>query len=234
MFFGFKSVGLSAAALVSCIGLAGCGGTGETVGEALGYEQKGPDEMTVIKRPPLIVPPDYNLRPPRPNEPRSNANAASRTARSTLTGTPAETAGQEQIATPNGVPAASGNAADRAKATLTGQASGDQTTEPDPGDPAAAETGEIAAVVPDVPAEPGPSAGQSALLNRSNKVVRDVEALTETRDENRIDGDLLRRLVVWKPATAKVSGGEAQPGSGKSVEIVRREQTLVSPDSRAE
>lgn len=65
--------------------LSGCGGA-ETVQEALGYEQTGPDAMAVVKRPPLILPPDYQLRPPRPATEEQGGDAASDAARETLLG----------------------------------------------------------------------------------------------------------------------------------------------------
>ena len=71
--------------LVSSALLSGCGG-GDTVQEAVGYQNKGPDEMAVIKRPPLIVPPDYNLRPPRAEDQGAGSAAASDAARETLIG----------------------------------------------------------------------------------------------------------------------------------------------------
>lgn len=33
-------------------------------GENFGYSKNPPDEFNVVKNPPLIMPPDYNLRPP--------------------------------------------------------------------------------------------------------------------------------------------------------------------------
>lgn len=65
--------------------LEGCS-RADSVQEALGYEQRGPDEMAVIKRPPLIVPPDYNLRPPRAADQTAGNVAASNAARRTLIG----------------------------------------------------------------------------------------------------------------------------------------------------
>ena len=41
--------------------LAACG---DDASDAFGYGKSAPDEFTVISRPPLILPPDYNLRPP--------------------------------------------------------------------------------------------------------------------------------------------------------------------------
>ena len=44
-----------------CLMLAACG---DDASDAFGYGKSAPDEFTVISRPPLILPPDYNLRPP--------------------------------------------------------------------------------------------------------------------------------------------------------------------------
>ncbi len=53
--------GVMAAATVS-----GCQGTQR----ALGLERTAPDEFRVITKAPLVVPPDYALRPPRPGDAR--------------------------------------------------------------------------------------------------------------------------------------------------------------------
>jgi hypothetical protein len=73
--------------------LLGACSKAENVQEALGYEQKGPDEMAVIKRPPLILPPDYNLRPPRPGDRAAASRDASEAARATLLGESTAAAG---------------------------------------------------------------------------------------------------------------------------------------------
>jgi hypothetical protein len=46
--------------------LAACG----DVREDLGLGRNAPDEFAVVERPPLSMPPDYGLRPPRPGAPR--------------------------------------------------------------------------------------------------------------------------------------------------------------------
>lgn len=51
---------LAVVALVLVLG--GCQGTAE----ALGLGRNAPDEFAVVDRPPLSLPPDYDLRPPRP------------------------------------------------------------------------------------------------------------------------------------------------------------------------
>lgn len=214
----------SALILALSVGLAGCGG-GETVGEAMGYEQTGPDEMTVIKRPPLTVPPDFNLRPPRPSDPSSDADSASEAARETLIGPSSELAPEtpkvpDQTAE-NEASATLASAQESAKAILTGE----QQYQKSP--PLLEKKEQVAAAI----VENEPSAGQTALLSRTNRVERDLDALDETRSENRVDGALLRRLITWQPPTADQKTADTNssdvPKSGNIVKIVRREQIPV-------
>lgn len=62
--FGFSKAALLlvAAGLV----LPGCG----TIGNALGVTKSSPDEFAIVTKAPLVVPPDFALRPPRPGAPR--------------------------------------------------------------------------------------------------------------------------------------------------------------------
>ncbi len=46
--------------------LAGCGGDSTT----LGYGKNAPNEFNVVRRAPLILPPEFNLRPPSVNSAR--------------------------------------------------------------------------------------------------------------------------------------------------------------------
>jgi hypothetical protein len=48
--------------------LSGC--SGDTLSRTFGLTRDAPDEYTVTTRAPLSMPPDYNLRPPRPGEAR--------------------------------------------------------------------------------------------------------------------------------------------------------------------
>ena len=48
------------------VALSGCGGAADT----LGLGRNAPDEFAVVDRPPLSLPPDFDLRPPRPGAPR--------------------------------------------------------------------------------------------------------------------------------------------------------------------
>ena len=68
---------LSALMLLS---LAACGGVADT----LGLGRNPPDEFAVVDRPPLSLPPDFELRPPRPGAPRPQEIATSRRASETL------------------------------------------------------------------------------------------------------------------------------------------------------
>lgn len=55
-----------AIAALSAVGLAGC----QSTQKALGMSKVTPDEFRVVTKAPLVVPPDYALRPPAPGEPR--------------------------------------------------------------------------------------------------------------------------------------------------------------------
>jgi hypothetical protein len=57
---------VAAVALVGALGLGGC----HTTSKALGVGKVTPDEFRVVTKAPLVVPPDYSLRPPAPGEPR--------------------------------------------------------------------------------------------------------------------------------------------------------------------
>ncbi len=56
----------AAVALVSVLGLGGC----QSTSKALGMNKVTPDEFRVVTKAPLIVPPDFSLRPPAIGEPR--------------------------------------------------------------------------------------------------------------------------------------------------------------------
>ena len=62
------------------IALAGC----QSVREATGVAKLAPDEFTVLTKAPLIMPPDYNLRPPQPGAPDANIGVPSELAREAL------------------------------------------------------------------------------------------------------------------------------------------------------
>jgi hypothetical protein len=62
--------------------LSGCGSTGI-------LNRDRPNEFAVQREAPLVVPPDFNLIPPQPGEPRPNEGSASQQALDALFGGPA-------------------------------------------------------------------------------------------------------------------------------------------------
>ena len=71
-----------AAVLLAGAGLAGC----SHASNAFGLSKATPDEFRVVAKAPLIVPPDYSLRPPRPGEPRPQELQPESAARTALLG----------------------------------------------------------------------------------------------------------------------------------------------------
>ena len=65
--------------------LAGCSGS---VQDNLGLGKRSPDEFQVVRRAPLILPPDYSLRPPGPGQPGPVAQDTAAQAEEILTGQP--------------------------------------------------------------------------------------------------------------------------------------------------
>jgi hypothetical protein len=57
---------LAVSAVAAAFGLAGC----QSTQQALGMTKVVPDEFRVVTKAPLVVPPDYALRPPAPGKPR--------------------------------------------------------------------------------------------------------------------------------------------------------------------
>jgi hypothetical protein len=57
-----RSLGALALLVGAVAMLSGC----STIRDAAGMEKSAPDEFAVLTKAPLVIPPDYNLRPPRP------------------------------------------------------------------------------------------------------------------------------------------------------------------------
>ncbi len=68
------------------LALTACGNG--TVKETLGLSRKPPDEFKVVSRPPLSVPPQFNLRPPSNSAESPIIVPADKQAKSIITGTP--------------------------------------------------------------------------------------------------------------------------------------------------
>lgn len=73
---------LVATALLAAVGVSGCSSTRA----ALGMTKVTPDEFRVVAKAPLVVPPDYALRPPAPGEPRPQELQPESAARMALLG----------------------------------------------------------------------------------------------------------------------------------------------------
>jgi hypothetical protein len=68
--------------LLCAAGLAGC----QSASRALGMGKVTPDEFRVVTKAPLVLPPDYSLRPPAPGEPRPQELQPESAARQALLG----------------------------------------------------------------------------------------------------------------------------------------------------
>lgn len=84
------------ALLIIAAATGGCAG----LGRALGSGKNPPDEFAITTKAPLVVPPDYALRPPKPGEARPEELSPSERARRVLMGDgtdSAPTPGEQQI-----------------------------------------------------------------------------------------------------------------------------------------
>jgi hypothetical protein len=73
-----RAVALSALAL----SLIGC----ETIREAAGVTKEPPDEFAVVTKSPLVIPPDFNLKPPKPGAAPTNQSSPTQSAQAALFG----------------------------------------------------------------------------------------------------------------------------------------------------
>ena len=78
----YRVATLGVLASVAAMGLAGC----QSTSKALGMSKVVPDEFRVVTKAPLVVPPDYSLRPPAPGEPRPQELQPESAARQALIG----------------------------------------------------------------------------------------------------------------------------------------------------
>lgn len=73
---------LTTALLCGVAGLAGC----QSASRAIGLSKVMPDEFRVVTKAPLVLPPDYSLRPPAPGQPRPQELQPESAARTALLG----------------------------------------------------------------------------------------------------------------------------------------------------
>lgn len=69
---------------VLALSLTACGGG--SLSDTLGYGKSAPDEFTIVTKAPLVMPPDFSLRPPQPGAPRPQDTQPSVGAQRALTG----------------------------------------------------------------------------------------------------------------------------------------------------
>lgn len=81
---------VACAILTLPVALAGC----DTTREALGLNKKAPDEFAVVTKAPLVLPPEFGLRPPEPGAPRPQEVPARDRAAAALAGRTDSAAGQ--------------------------------------------------------------------------------------------------------------------------------------------
>lgn len=79
--------GKTALLVLALISLSGCGG----MKSALGLGKSAPDEFAVVTKAPLIVPPDFSLRPPKPGALRPQELQPTDSARRALLGDAVDT-----------------------------------------------------------------------------------------------------------------------------------------------
>ena len=77
-----KTAARFAALAMLATSLIGC----ESFREAAGVTKEPPDEFAVVTKSPLVVPPDFNLRPPKPGAAPTNQSSPTEAAQSALFG----------------------------------------------------------------------------------------------------------------------------------------------------
>lgn len=63
-----KNLGRAGLLALLALSLTACGG--DSIRDTLGYGKSAPDEFTIVTKAPLVMPPDFSLRPPQPGAPR--------------------------------------------------------------------------------------------------------------------------------------------------------------------
>jgi hypothetical protein len=162
----------------AALALAGC--ARGSFQEALGMGKRAPDEFAVVQRAPLVIPPDFNLRPPNPGEPRPQTGTTSDQARAALIGQAPTVA--------NGV--AVGGQFDQSVpgTTQLGASAG----------PSGSSAGQPGSSV----SQPQSSAGQQALLAEAGGDAADPNIRRQIAEENQslaqVEQALFTRVMKWR------------------------------------
>ena len=213
-------IGLVVAGLLQ---LGGC--AKGTVQDALGMSKRAPDEFAVVRRAPLIVPPDYDLRPPDPGAPRPNVGRTADQARVALTGSQAEPSPASQALAGATPPAtgqavtggATGAASDNMPASAiaddllsagTNMPNNGSTSTPATTPPAMAPTAPTVTAAPaSAPAgAAGETPGEMAMVALAGGNQADPDIRRTIAEENQtladVEASLFTRIVEWRqPST---------------------------------
>ena len=79
-----RHIAVGALLATLALSLAGC----QSLRDAAGMERIEPDAFAISTKPPLVIPPDYNLRPPAPGAPPTNALDPAEAAEAAVAGMP--------------------------------------------------------------------------------------------------------------------------------------------------
>jgi hypothetical protein len=203
--------------MLTLLPMVGC--SRGTVQDALGMSKRSPDEFAVVKRAPLIVPPDYDLRPPDPGAPRPNVGSTADQARVALTGSQpepspaaqilagaapstADQAGSNRQVSTAGVPGsvpASAIADDLLSAGTNMPSNGSSAT-------AAPRTATVAATTGASAGGSGETPGERAMVALAGGSQADPDIRRTIAEENQaladVEASLFTRIVKWRePST---------------------------------
>ncbi|HLT76709.1 MAG TPA: DUF3035 domain-containing protein [Ferrovibrio sp.] len=95
------------ALLLLPLAVSGC----DSAREAMGLNKKSPDEFAVVTRAPLVLPPEFGLRPPQPGAPRPQEIQARDRAQAALGGRPGSGGLTQQAGGPTSSARSAGEAA---------------------------------------------------------------------------------------------------------------------------
>ncbi len=88
-----RNITRAALLALTAVALSACG---SSLSDTLGYGKEAPDEFAIVTKAPLVIPPDYSLRPPRPGAPSPRETSPSALAQAALLGTVANGQGGVQ------------------------------------------------------------------------------------------------------------------------------------------
>lgn len=162
------------------LAVAGCG----SLKDDLGLQKKAPDEFAVLRHAPLSLPPDFNLRPPKPGEVGEGRAGQRDQARSLLV----RERGGAAAAQPAPQPVSYSFVAGRAEQGLA---------------PDAAALRQLASLPgAGVMAGPRPGPGERALLGRLNATEVDPSIRQQVDEEAAVlaadDRNLVERMMFWR------------------------------------